>query len=168
MGECKAHMHWSKSHGRAWERGGSNNLWITSLWVNIKAQSLFFIISQRHWAPGREASVHMRESSPNYKMYLNTPIFSQKGRKTMKPPLKSSLHVSEWVCVFSWGDGRAFAGETTDYTQREVPIICLNTPPRIVVIITSRVVITGITASLTSISWELFGLLSQTRWNHSQ
>lgn len=70
---------------------------------------------------------------------------------------------TEWwlcVCVFSRGDGRAFADVTTAYTQGEEPIICLNTSQRIVVVIINRAVITGITVSLTSISWHW----SQAQW----
>lgn len=64
--------------------------------------------------------------------------------------------------MFSHGDGRAFADEKTAYyTRGEEPIICLNMSLRIVVVRTHKAVITGITVSLTSISWQWFGSLSQ-------
>lgn len=67
--------------------------------------------------------------------------------------------------MFSWGDGRALVCETTACTQREQVTICLNPSLIIVVVMTSRAVITGITVSLTGIYWQTFGLLSQTKWN---
>ena len=65
--------------------------------------------------------------------------------------------------MFSRGDSRAFADVTTAYTQGEEPIIWLNTSLRIVVVIISRAVITGLTASVTSVSWHRFGSPSQAR-----
>lgn len=59
----------------------------------------------------------------------------------------------------------SFADEPTIYTQGEEPIIWLNMPLRIVVVITNRAVITGITVSLTSISWQWFVSLTQARWD---
>lgn len=65
-----------RAMGEKEKEGCSNNLWITSPWVNIKTLCLFFIISQWHWAPGREASYALTTSHPNWSLYLNGPIFS--------------------------------------------------------------------------------------------
>lgn len=75
----------------------SNNLWITSLWVNIKALCLFFIISQRPWAPGRKASYTWAASHPNYKLNHNSPIFSLKNYCKLEDQKMASLS----VCLFS-------------------------------------------------------------------
>lgn len=57
-----------------------------------------------------------------------------------------------FACFLEVMAGRAFADKITVYTQGEEPIISLNMSLRIVVMITNRAVITGITMSLTSIS----------------
>lgn len=41
----------------------------------------------------------------------------------------------------------SFADETTSYTQGKEPIICINMSLRIVVVISNKAVITGITVS---------------------
>lgn len=142
-----------------------NNLWITSLWVNIKALCLFFIISQRHWAPAREASYTWTASHPNYKLNRNWPIF----RLKIYCNLKTRQYLrSPCVCLFFREVlvEQSFADETTAYTQGEEPVICLNMSLRIVVVITNRAVITGITVSLTSIPWQWFGSPWQGGWDH--
>ena len=58
---------------------------------------------------------------------------------------------------------QSFTGETTAYTLGEEPVICLNMSLRIAVVITNRAVITGITVSLTGISLQWLGSLSQAR-----
>lgn len=156
---CLDYINSSKSHGVQGREECSNNLWITSLWVNIKALCLFFIISQS-WALGREASNTWTMSRPNYKLNLNSPIFSLKNYCNHEDQMMASLS------VFSQGDGRAFADETTAYTRGEEPIISLNMSLWVVVVITIRAVITGVTVSLTSISWQWFGSLSQAKWDH--
>lgn len=80
----------------------SNNLWITSPWVNIKV----FIISQINRGP--------EEQIIQTKGYARTILFLVIKTVTLNDQIVNS------VCVFSQGDSRAFADETTaSYTQAD-------------------------------------------------
>lgn len=106
----------------------------------------------------RRGLIHMNSISSKQQAQPQLSCFRLKIYCNLKT--KRYLH-SPCVCLFFREVlvERSFAGETTAYTQGEEPIICLNMSLRIVVVITNRAVITGITVSLTSIPWQWFGSL---------
>lgn len=93
---------------------------------------------------------------PTYKLDLNSTIFSLENDSHHEDLMMASLFV--FACFLAV---MAESLQMKAYTQGEEPIISLNMALRIVVVITNRAVITGITVSLTSITWRWFGSLSR-------
>lgn len=155
---CLDYINSSKSHGRAGERERSAVITCGSLISESTSRLCVYFSLFPRGTELLEERPHTHELSLICTApHTSTPIFSQETIVTMKTewqlcPL--GLHVfSRW-----WQ-----SPETTVHTQADEPIIFLNMS---LCCCCDGAVITGVTASLARISWQMFASLSQAQWDH--